>query len=274
MRGRNALCDLNAAVTLTGFSVAVSYLYTVRIGGSVRYSRPLEGGGDLLVQWAICSTAIAGILAAMLASILGAAAMPSSAEFASVQSSLLTRLKPMDICAGRLVSGLWVPITTILLSMVFWLCANLAAARFGGAPQFGAVFAAHLAVLMFACWLGTIGFLCSVKRRPGSNPVSGFAAALAIGAVCVSAIWLVNPIIGRMDSPEKLIEAALVINPAVDIASAYKIDIVREEWVYNQLRAPEYPFLYPSVSTSCILFLVAGCSAISFSGAALRRAYR
>ncbi len=274
MRGRNAKRDLVIAIALTGTVIATSYLQTRDIGTKSNGDVLLESGGNLLVRWSIESTAITGALAAFLAAIFGASAMPSTSEFESVQSSLLTRLKSIDICTGRLLAGIWIPVTMILSSAVFWLSANLAAGRFGTEPMYGAVIEAHVAILVFTLFLSSVAFLFAVKRRPGRNLVSGLSAALAIGTLCVSAIWLINPIVARLNEPGKVIQTALLINPGVTTASAYQVDILREEWLYNHLLAQDYPFYYPPVWVPCTLFLAAACGMMGLSAAALKRAYR
>jgi hypothetical protein len=273
MRARCAARDLLIGVTLTGLVISAGYVQTLGIGTLSRTIWSSNNAADLLTHWAIGAITVTGVLAAVLASILGAVSMPSVGEFESVQSSLLTRLKPIDICAGRLLAGIRIPGTMVLSSAAFWLGANLVAVRYGTQPQYGPVVGAHITILLFSFALGGIAYLCSIKRRPGSNPVAGVCAALALGAICVSATWLVNPVIVRMDSPSRLIETTLLINPAVCIASAYQVDILREEWLYNHLQAQDYPFYYPSVSASCVLYLAAGCSAMGLSAVCLRRAY-
>jgi hypothetical protein len=90
----------------------------------------------------------------------------------------------------------------------------------------------------------------------------------------VTALLLANPLIRRMDKPERLIEALLLINPVVAVTSACQLDVLRTEWIYERTDAPEYPFAYPPPLASAGVFVLLGGGALTLSAARIRRAYR
>ena len=83
MRARCAARDLVTAVTLSGIVICASYLHTTGIGTISHGNWLQENGGDFMMRWAIEATSVTAALAAFLACILGAAAMPSAGEFES-----------------------------------------------------------------------------------------------------------------------------------------------------------------------------------------------
>ncbi len=153
MRARNAFRDLLVSAMLAALVVWGCGLHAAGIER------------DRFTYWAITSITVTGAITALLASILGAAAMPHAGEFESIQGALLTRLTSLDICAGRLIAGIWIPLTMVLASTAFWLCASLFAARIGISPRYSAVVGANLTILVFSFALGAMAFACSVRRR-------------------------------------------------------------------------------------------------------------
>jgi hypothetical protein len=77
-----------------------------------------------------------------------------------------------------------------------------------------------------------------------------------------------------MNSPTRLIETALWVNPVVAVTGPFQIDLLREGWLYNRTNAHDYPFAYPSPVASALLFALIGGGAMGLSAQRLRRAYR
>jgi hypothetical protein len=228
-----------------------------------------------LLRWLTMGAAGAALLFLPCAAALGAGAVPGSAETEATQSALLTRLRAFDLCAGRLLAALWPLEATLLASCVFWLAAQ-AGWRFVHGPLhgFGPILAAHLVLLCAVIMVGSVGFLCALRRRPGRLWGRGAALALLWAVVCVAALLLCNPQIRRMNDPTRLIEGTLLFNPVVAVATALDLDVLRTNWLYDHTDAPEYPFVYPPPLASASLFALIGLGALGLSALRLRRAYR
>ena len=94
-----------------------------------------EYSGDppaLLHRWMSMASLAGPLLFLPLAAALGALSVPPVSRFEETQSMLLTRLTPLDLCAGRLFAGLWPLIAAILSGnreLVAWLLEHMADAR-------------------------------------------------------------------------------------------------------------------------------------------------
>jgi hypothetical protein len=58
------------------------------------------------------------------------------------------------------------------------------------------------------------------------------------------------------------------------ITTAFDLDALRTNWLYDQTDAPQYPFAYPPPLASAGLFALLGGVALGLSAQRLRRAYR
>lgn len=281
MRARKAKRDLAVSLILAILTVWISWLsvsgFSFRAGAGISPGdlAARSVNGDLLTRWAVVSILATGALSSIMAAILAAVSAPDSHEFEAVQSALITRLTPIDVSLGRLLAGIWIPVTITFASTAFWLLICLFRnVGIGTETSYQAVFGAHAGILLFTCAVGSVAFLCSLKRRPGRNSIYGASVSLAIAVLGVTAIKLINPVIGRMDNPLTLIDSALLINPAACVTTAFHLDILRNDWLYSQIQAHDYQFSYPPVAASCTLFMAVGIAAAAAAAARLRRAYR
>ena len=271
MRAHSPWTDLLLATALPGLLLWITH--TVED----RYAPFFHRGGDpdFLTRWGILSIAALLLICGPLACLCGADAVPPIGQFEATQSALLTRLTPSELCAGRLLAGLWLPISMVLTSCAFWLVADLIAHHVAGhATVFGALFQAHCVLLCFVGFLGAIAFLCALRRRPGRNWGRGAGVAFLAMVGCTGALFALNPLIDRMNDPSHLIEAGLWVNPVAAVVGPFQIDLLREDWLYNRTDAHDYPFVYPWPAASALLFALAGSGAIGLSARRLRRAYR
>jgi hypothetical protein len=272
MRGRNAWRDLIwAGVLLVALLVSSALLQKVWAQVSVYSGAPPE----FLLRWLTMGAAGAVFIFLPCAAILGAQAVPTTAEFEQTQSALLSRLTALDLCAGRLLATLWPLLSATLASCAFWLAAQLVW-RFapGAGKGYGAIFVVHLSLLCAVFMVGSIGFLFAQKRRPGRVWGAGASVAVLWTAFCVTALFLAEPLIRRQNDPQRLIETTLILNPVVAVTTALESDILRTPYLYERTSAPEYLFTYPAPLASSALFLTLGLVALVFAALRLRRAYR
>ncbi|HLV78775.1 MAG TPA: hypothetical protein VKT32_00800, partial [Chthonomonadaceae bacterium] len=230
MRSRNAWRDLIGVVlNLVGLLVIAAILQSVWLVMRTEYNNDIP---HFLLRCQCAFMAGASLLLLPCAAVLGAGAVPSSMEFEATQTALLTRLTAFDLCAGRLLAGLWVLIASLLASCAFWLIANLFAHFSPGAGHgFGAIFAAHFVLLTVVLMMGAVGFLFGLRRKPGRNWGRGTAVAVLTAAFCITALLLANPLITRLDEPKRLIEASLLINPVSATTTTFNLDILRTHWL-------------------------------------------
>jgi hypothetical protein len=272
MRRRNALHDLGWSLTLLGLLLAVSaglqaFWQQVPVYNSVE--------PRFLLRWLTLGAVGASFLFLPLAAVVGARAVPTTAEFEVTQSALLSRLTPFDLVEGRLMAALWPLISALLASCAFWLAAQLVW-RFVPGPGGGylPILIAHLTLLLAVQMVGAVGFLFATKRRPGQLWGRGTVAGLFWTAACLGGVLLLDPVWSRLNAPARLIEVALMINPAVAAATAFGMDVLRSNWLYDRTVAPQYPFLYPAPLASAAFFLAVSLVAKTLATVRLDRAYR
>lgn len=271
MRTHSAWLDLLLAIALPGLLLWVTHTVEDRYAPFFLRS----GDPDFLTRWAILSIAALLMLCGPLAALCGADAVPPVGQFEATQSALLTRLTPSELCVGRLLAGLWLPISIVLASCAFWLTTDLIAHHaIGHVAAFSAILQAHLVLLCFVGMTGALAFLCALRRRPGRNWGRGVGVALLAMVGMTGALFAANPLIDRMDDPSRFIKVTLWINPVAAVTGPFQIDLLREGWLYNRTDAHDYPFAYPPPLASALLFALAGSGAMGLSALRLRRAYR
>lgn len=229
-----------------------------------------------LLRW-LSMAAIAGpLLYLPLAAALGALAAPPVSRFEETQAMLLTRLTPLDLCAGRLFAWLWPLISGVLASCAITLTVQLIWRPLmpGFADGYAAIFVMHLVLLTSVVAIGALAFLLAIRRRPGRIWSRGFIAALLASVLAVSGLFLLDPVLRRMDNPTGLIYAALLANPVAASTTSLKTDVLRIRWLYDRTAAHDYPFTYPPPLATCSLFAGLAVAAVGLSAARLRRAYR
>ncbi len=228
-----------------------------------------------LLRWLTTETIAAALLLPCAGAILGAGAVPISAEREAVQAALLTQLTAWEIVTGRLLAALWMPFCVLSVSLAGWLLAQLSF-RFsqGSVKGLGPILLAHTVLLAVLLMGGATGFLFALRSRPGRAWERGAALSLSLSIVCLFGLFTLNRPIRRMDDPTPLIEAALLINPVTGVCSALNKDILRVPWIYNRTDAPEYPFVYPPpLVTAGVLTLIA-LSAQTLAAWRFRRSYQ
>lgn len=238
-----------------------------------------EYSGDtpgFLHRWISMASLAGPLLFLPVAAALGALSVPPVSRFEETQSMLLTRLTPLDLCAGRLFAGLWPLIAAILASCAILLTVQLIWRPILAGPADGylAIFVMHLVLLTSAVATGALAFLPAMRRRPGRVWSRGFLAALAAAALAVTGLFLANPILVRRNDPTGLIYGMLLINPVSASAAALHMDILRVPGLYERTNAHDYPFVYPPALGSCALFAAGAAVMLALSAARLRSAYR
>lgn len=272
MRSRHAGRDLAWTGALLGGLLALSAALQRTWAQSSIYS---GNAPDFLLRWLTMGAAGAALLLLPCAAVLGAGAVPPQSEFEATQTALLTRLTAFDLCAGRLLAGLWPLLSTLLASCAFWLAAQLGWRFVPGALHgFGPIFVAHLALLCAVFMVGAVGFLFATRLRPGRLWGRGATVALLWALFCMTALFLVSPMLSRLKDPTRLIAGTLLINPVSTITTAFDLDALRTNWLYDQTDAPQYSFAYPPPLASAGLFALIGSGALGLSALRLRRAYR
>jgi hypothetical protein len=272
MRSRNAWRDLAWTGALLGGLLALSDALQRTWAQSSVYS---GNAPDFLLRWLAMGAAGAALLLLPCAAVLGAGAVPPQSEFEATQTALLTHLTAFDICAGRLLAGLWPVLSTLLASCAFWLAAQLGWRFVPGALHgFGPICVAHLTLLCAVFMVGAVGFLFATRRRPGRLWGRGATVALLWALFCMTTLFLANPLLLRLQDPTRLIAGTLLLNPASAVTTAFDMDVLRTNWLYDRTDAPQYPFVYPPPLASAGLFALLGGGALGLSAMRLRRAYR
>jgi hypothetical protein len=93
-------------------------------------------------------------------------------------------------------------------------------------------------------------------------------------ALCLISLFLVEPLLKRMTKPALLIETTLLINPVAAVSTAFGMDILRTNWIYDHTSAPEYLFAYPNPLLSALVFVCMTIAVLMLAAVRLRRAYR
>jgi hypothetical protein len=227
-----------------------------------------------LARWLTTETIAAAILMPCAGSILGAGAVPVSAEREAIQALLLTRLSAWDIVTGRLLAALWTPFCVLCMSLAIWVAAELGLRFLTGSTQgVGSICAAHLVLLAMLLMSGATGFLWATRRRPGRAWERGAVLSVALSVICLFGLFALNGPIRRMDNPTALIEAALLIDPISGVCAALDKDILRVPWIYNRTEAPEYPFRYPSPFANAGVLALIAAGAQTVAAVRLKRSY-
>jgi hypothetical protein len=266
MRGRIWRHDLLwAALMIAGLLALAWPLQRIWLEGGAR-------GGFAeaeLRRWQIAAGLATALLFPALAAFLGAGAMPTAVEAEATRAMLLTRLRPFAIAAGRLLAALWPILVALAFSTAFRMAAQAVWHLPGG---IAAILELHIVALSAVYMIGAVGALCAVRRGPGRAWGRGVSVGLLLLAFCTLAVLLADPQIRRMDDPTRLIEGALLINPAAGAATAVQLDLLRTRWIYDRSAAPEYEFAYPSPLATTGLFCVCGSVALAATAWRLRRA--
>lgn len=209
-----------------------------------------------------------------IAAVFGALAAPNSAQSHEVQGQFLTRLTAFDICAGRLLAALWVPIFSLTISCALWLSAQ-GVWRFVHVTDNGIVPVLLMFLTQFLALIstGALSMLSALTRKPASNWGRGSLIGVGWSMFSLSGILLFNDVLRRMDDPVRFINALLLINPATTAASALNHDILRRGWIYERTIAPQYLFNYPVIWQSVFFFGVLALFALGTASWRLRRAY-
>ncbi len=273
MRQRNAIQDLAAAFVVFACVLGLAawlQIYWVKLGF---YDSNEE---SLLSRLFLLSLLSQAFVVPICAAFAGATAAPERAEFVDTQSALLSRLTGFEICLGRLLASLWIIIAAVLLSLAFWLTAQLG---WKFAPlEWGAftvqLFAAHLLALLAALAFGSMSLLIAINRRPGRNILRGTFWASGAAILCYGGLFLVEPLIKKMSAPRFLIELTLLVNPIAAVSTLKGMDILRTNWVYDQTSAPEYLFYYPAPLWSGVVFVSVAVLVLHLAAYRLRVAYR
>lgn len=273
MRARNAWYDLIWTCLLVCCHGGLALLLQWSLTPSREY------GGDIshfLTRWLTMCALGGPILTMPIAAVLGALAAPAASQFEETQSMLLTRLTPFDLCCGRLVACLWPVLSEMLafcaLSLTVQLAWRpLALERIDG---YIAIIVVSLVLLSAVLAIGTTGFLFALRGRPGRVLARGIFAGIALAALSVTGLFLVNPVVRRLDNPTGLITEMLLVNPSIAATSALRVDILRLPWLYERTDAPEYPFSYPEPLATCAVFGGGAVAMLGMASARLRRAYR
>lgn len=272
MRGRCAWRDLIWTGVILLAHLAIAAGLQTALMPNMEYTGEVP---RFLMRWLTMGAVSAAFLYLPCAAVMGAGAVPPVEKFEATQSALLTRLTPLNLCMGRLFAALWPLLSALMASCAFWLAAQVAW-RFVHGPLDGSgpIFLAHLVLLCAVYMVGAIGFLFALRRRPGRAWGRGAGIAGILTALLLSGLLLLNPLIRKMSDPTQVINSALLVNPAIATAAAFKMDTLRLKWLYEHTDAPEYPFSYPEPQMSAALFAGMGLLAQGLSAALLRRAYR
>lgn len=273
MRARRPIRDLIWMTVLVGCHAALAIALRSATMPMAEYSSDTP---RFLLRLVSMAALVGPLLYLPISAGLGAFAAPPASRFEETQSMLLTHLSPFDVCAGRLLAWMWPVTSSVLASCALVLAGQLASRAIldGSAAGYAAIVAAHAVLLAASFATGAIALLFAVRQRPGRVWARGAVAGLAVAAVALSALFVVNPLVRRMDNPTTLISGALLINPSIAASAAYGMDALRIPWLYERTEAPEYPFSYPPPLASCAVFAGSALVALTISSMRLRRAYR
>jgi ABC-type transport system involved in multi-copper enzyme maturation permease subunit len=272
-RGRRAGRELLVAIVLLALLLAIAAgLQSLFFGQMTVYS---NNETRFLLRWLTTETIAAALLLPCAGAILGAGAVPASAEREAIQATLLTHLTAWEIVTGRLLAALWIPLCVLGVSLLGWLGAQ-AGFHFlqGSRGAVGPLLEAHGVLLATLLMSGATGFLGALRARPGRAWERGAVLSLSLSLFCLFGLFTLNGPIRRMNNPTTLIDAALLINPISGLCAALDKDILRVPWIYRRTEAPEYPFFYPSPYATGGVLLLAALGAQTTASILLRRSYR
>ncbi len=270
LRGRCPIRDLIWTAVLTLSHLSVSIALQTQLGVLREYNATSRLLSDILTMESIAIPFIFLLLAA----VFGAMAAPNSAQSHGVQSQLLTRLTAFDICAGRLLAALWVPILALTLSCALWLFAQ-GIRRFVHVTDNGVLPVLLMFLTQFLALIstGALSMLFALTRKPASNWGRGALIGALWSLFSLTGILACNDFLRRMEDPTRIINALLLINPATTAASALNHDLLRRSFIYERTVAPQYLFCYPDVWQSVLFFGVLALFALGAASWRLRRAY-
>ncbi len=272
MRGRRAWRDLIWTLLLVTCHVAIAL-------GVVGANMPMrELSSDIprfMHRWLDMSALTAPLLYLPIAGLCGAFTAPPASRFEETQGMLLTRLTPFDLCAGRLLAGLWPLVGALMASCALGLGVQVAWRPLPGTSSgYAAILILHLVLITALLSTGATGFLFAIRRRPGRNWGRGGGITLLVTALSLGGLFLFDPVVRQMENPTGIIDGLLLVNPATAATTALGMDVLRLPWIYERTIAPEYPFQYPSPLVSSALFASEALAALALASVILRRAYR
>jgi hypothetical protein len=171
---------------------------------------------------------------------------------------------------------LWIVVSALLVSLAWWLTAQLLGQVAGESTGAAVRVILETHGLVFAACLMTasVALLFALNRRPGRNVLRGAFWATDVWALCLTGLFLVEAQLKRMTKPALLIETTLLINPVAAVSTAFGMDILRTNWVYDHTSAPEYLFAYPNPLLSASVFVCIAIALLMLAAIRLRRAYR
>jgi hypothetical protein len=212
---------------------------------------PYNGPGPALRErWFYSACLMATLLLAPWSAVRAERAWARLRQEGILRQLQLTRLSPAAICARVLGSAVLPLVGAVLLSLLGWSAASLLL----GSPELSRVALGHALVLGQVLALGLAGqALAALLRAPTlAAPLSVLALLL-----CATAIFLVEPLLGRWGRPESWIALALAVNPLTAVGAALDLDVLRTPWLYALTSAPEYRFSYPSPWLTLALYAAA-----------------
>jgi hypothetical protein len=71
--------------------------------------------------------------------------------------------------------------------------------------------------------------------------------------------WLVDPVLPHLSRPERVLDAALVVNPVTAVGAALGMDLLRSPRLYDLTRAPEYWYTYPPAALVAAIYGLLAC---------------
>lgn len=158
-------------------------------------------------------------------------------------------------------------VIAILLCGIPGLIALIIREFTGGIPAALAIraFLMTLAITVFAL---SIGFYCSVICKTALSAAG--MALLILAVICTEPIWF-GPVISLAPDTPILIQASLLINPFVGMASALNFDILRTDPLYQICPIGQLRFQYPSCWSVALFNLLAGLFFFWRSATRIRR---
>lgn len=159
-----------------------------------------------------------------------------------------SRLSALSIAAGSLFAALTPVLVLLGASLTLALAAGLATRALGPVE----VLTVHGLLLAQSVAFAALGlWLAGRLRIPGfAIPVAFLVLTAAIGA-----IWAVDPQLRKVDNPTDWIFWALLPNPVSAVGTALDTDVLRFSWIYQNLHAHEYFFVYPAPWQTAVLYL-------------------
>jgi hypothetical protein len=159
-----------------------------------------------------------------------------------------SRLSPASIALGAISAALHPVLVMLVLSLAVSLGLSLLSAELEPGP----ILAAHLLLIAQSAAFAALGlWLAGMVRYPA------IAVPIAVGilAAAVGAIWALEPFYRTLGDPAGWIFWALLPNPVTAVGNALGTDVLRFSWIYQQVHAHEYFFVYPAAWQTGSLYL-------------------